>query len=40
MGCDLLIDNSEFIINHYDRNVMLRKMKSHLYHKYMFEHLQ
>ena len=38
MGCNGLIDNSEFIINHYDRNVMLRKMKSHLYHKYIFEH--
>ena len=29
MGCDLLIDNSEFIINHYDRDVMLIKMKTH-----------
>ena len=39
MGCNVLIDNSEFIINHYDRNVMLRKMKSHLYHKYiLYEH--
>ena len=38
MGCNVLIDNSELIINHYDRNVMLRKMKTHLYHKYIFEH--
>ena len=33
MGCDLLIDNSEFIINHYDRDVMLIKMKTHSYLK-------
>ena len=33
MGCNGLIDNSEFIINHYDRDVMLIKMKTHSYLK-------
>ena len=36
MGCDLLIDNSEFIINHYDRDVMLIKMKTHSYLKNIY----
>lgn len=29
MGCNLLIDNSDFIINHYDRDAMLGKIKTH-----------
>ena len=37
MGCNVLIDNSEFIINHYDRDVMLIKMKTHSYLKNIFK---